>query len=340
MDKVAIVILNWNGSRMLQQYLPSVINNSDETVIYVADNASTDDSLYILNKNFPTVKTIVLDKNYGFAEGYNRALKQVEAEYYVLLNNDIEVTRGWLKPLISLMDNENNIAACSPKLLSAKNHSLFEYAGASGGFIDRYGYPFCRGRIFDTIETDSGQYDNTCDVMWATGACLLTRASIYNKVGGLDSRFFAHCEEIDYCWRLNIYGYRVCVVPDSFVYHLGGGTLSKSNPFKTFLNFRNNLTMLYKNLPNKELKRVMARRKWLDYVASAKMLLLEFNYKEASAVIRARKAFKNWKKDFEIDRKMIQSHAVEKQYQSPTPFSILWQYYVKCKRKFSDLQNL
>ena len=243
--KTAIVILNWNGRKMLEQYLPSVLEYScDEATVVVADNASTDDSLTFLNARYPQIQTIVLDQNYGFAEGYNRALKQVEAEYYVLLNSDVEVTPHWLSPLIAYMDSHAEVAACQPKLLSYVNKEKFEYAGASGGYLDRYGYPFCRGRLFDAVETDRGQYDDTAEVLWATGACLFIRSEDYWRVGGLDGRFFAHCEEIDLCWRLNIVGRKVICMPESKVYHLGGGTLPKGNPMKTFLNFRNNLTML------------------------------------------------------------------------------------------------
>ena len=267
--KTAIVILNWNGRKMLEQYLPSVLEYScDEATVVVADNASTDDSLAFLNARYPQIQTIVLDQNYGFAEGYNRALKQVEAEYYVLLNSDVEVTPHWLSPLIAYMDSHAEVAACQPKLLSYVNKEKFEYAGASGGYLDRYGYPFCRGRLFDAVETDRGQYDDTVEVLWATGACLFIRSEDYWRVGGLDGRFFAHCEEIDLCWRLNIVGRKVVCLPESKVYHLGGGTLPKGNPMKTFLNFRNNLTMLYKCLPEDELKHVMRWRWFLDYLAT------------------------------------------------------------------------
>ena len=257
MDKLAIVILNWNGEKMLQQYLPSVIEYSnEEAVIYVADNASTDHSLELLREQFPTCKLIVLEKNWGFAEGYNKALAQIEAEYYLLLNSDIEVTPHWLTPMLQYMDEHEDVAACQPKLRSIFERNSFEYAGASGGYLDRYGYPFCRGRIFNVVEKDHHQYDDVADVLWATGAALLVRARDYNKVGGLDGRFFAHNEEIDLCWRLRIMGRRIVCIPQSCVYHVGGGTLPKGNPMKTFLNFRNNLTMLYKCLPDEELKPV------------------------------------------------------------------------------------
>ena len=294
MDKVAIVILNWNGAKMLQQYLPSVLRYSrDEATVIVADNASTDISLELLYTHFrEDCRVIELEKNWGFAEGYNKALSKVDAEYYLLLNSDIEVTHHWLTPLIEFMDAHDDVAACQPKLLSVSDKDCFEYAGACGGFLDRYGYPFCRGRLFETVESDKGQYDVTSDVLWATGAALMIRAKDYWKVGGLDARFFAHNEEIDLCWRLRIRGRRVCCVPDSFVYHVGGGTLPKSNPMKTYLNFRNNLTMLYKCLPDEELKPVMRMRWFLDYLAAWEMLLLKRNWGDFRAVYRARRAFK------------------------------------------------
>ncbi len=338
MDKVAIVILNWNGARMLEQYLPSVMRYSrEEAAVYVADNASTDDSLQLLKSRFPEVRLITLERNWGFAEGYNRAFAQIEAEYYLLLNSDVEVTHHWLTPLIQILDAHPDIAACQPKLLSVFNRTSFEYAGASGGFIDRYGYPFCRGRIFETVEKDNGQYDNVADVLWATGAALLIRARDYNKVGGLDGRFFAHNEEIDLCWRLRILGRRIVCVPDSQVFHVGGGTLPKVNPMKTFYNFRNNLTMLYKCLPDNELHHVMRTRWFLDYLAAWEMLILKRNWGDFRAVYRARKAFQRWKHDFDKDREEIQKGRVQKEIPEQRSFMLLWQYYAKGRRRFSDL---
>ena len=338
MDKVAIVILNWNGARMLEQYLPSVVRYSrEEATVYVADNASTDDSLQLLKSRFPEVRLITLERNWGFAEGYNRALAQIDAEYYLLLNSDVEVTHHWLTPLIQILDAHPDIAACQPKLLSVFNRTSFEYAGASGGFIDRYGYPFCRGRIFETVEKDNGQYDNVADVLWATGAALLIRARDYNKVGGLDGRFFAHNEEIDLCWRLRILGRRIVCVPDSQVFHVGGGTLPKVNPMKTFYNFRNNLTMLYKCLPDNELHHVMRTRWFLDYLAAWEMLILKRNWGDFRAVYRARKAFQRWKHDFDKDREEIQKGRVQKEIPEQRSFMLLWQYYAKGRRRFSDL---
>ena len=338
MDKLAIVILNWNGEKMLRQYLPSVLKYScEEAVVYIADNASTDNSISMLKENFPECRLILLEKNWGFAEGYNKALAQIEAEYFLLLNSDIEVTPHWLTPLLSYMDAHADVAACQPKLLSIADRDSFEYAGACGGYLDRYGYPFCRGRIFETVERDNGQYDAPADILWATGAALLVRARIYNKVGGLDGRFFAHNEEIDMCWRLRIRGHRIVCIPESKVYHVGGGTLPKSNPMKTFLNFRNNLTMLYKCLPDEELNRVMLMRWLLDYVAAWEMLILKHSWGDFKAVYRARRAFRRWKSEFKADRKAIQQSRVQKNIPEQRRFMLLWQYYAKRRKRFVDL---
>ena len=314
MDKVAIVILNWNGAKMLAQYLPTVLNYShDEATVYVADNASTDGSLDLLRREFPECKTIVLDRNWGFAEGYNKALAQIEATYYLLLNSDIEVTHHWLTPLIEFMDTHAEVAACQPKLLSIYDRDRFEYAGASGGFLD---------------------YRQ--EILWATGAALMIRAKDYWDVGGLDGRFFAHNEEIDLCWRLRIRGRKVYCLPESYVYHVGGGTLPKSNPMKTFLNFRNNLTMLYKCLPDSELAHVMRVRWFLDYLAAWEMLLLEHHWGDFVAIYKARRAFARWKKDFAADRQAIQQSRVVRQVPERRMFSLLWQYYAKGHKKYSD----
>ena len=338
MEKVAIVILNWNGQKMLEQYLPSVIQNSkDEATVYVADNASTNQSMAMLRAQFPEVKLIQLEKNWGFAEGYNKALKQIEAEYYLLLNSDIEVTSHWLTPMIAYMDGHADVAACQPKLLSIFERQRYEYAGACGGYLDKYGYPFCRGRIFETVEADGGQYDTVADILWATGAALMIRAKDYWTVNGLDARFFAHNEEIDLCWRLRIRGRRIVCIPESKVYHVGGGTLPKGNPMKTYLNFRNNLTMLYKCLPEEELRGVMRWRWFLDYLAAWEMLILKRNLGDFKAIYRARKAFKQWRKDFESDRREIQASRQLKKIPERKDFSLLWQYYTKGKKVFSSL---
>ena len=340
MDKVAIVILNWNGADMLRQYLPSVLKYSrEEATVYVADNGSTDNSLQLLREHFPEVQLITFDKNWGFAEGYNRALAEIDATYYLLLNSDIEVTPHWLTPLIELMDSHPDIAACQPKLLSMADREQFEYAGAAGGFLDRYGYPYCRGRLFETIERDEGQYDQPADVLWATGAALFVRARIYKEVGGLDGRFFAHSEEIEFCWRVRLCGYRIVCLPESRIYHVGGGTLPKANPMKTYLNFRNNLTMLYKCLPDSDLRHVMRWRWWLDYLAAWQMLLLKHNWGDFKAVYRARRDYKRWRKDFEADRKAIQSGAKVADIPERTRFSLLWQYYAKSRKRFTQLPS-
>lgn len=335
--KVAVVILNWNGEAMLRRFLPTVVRYScDEAEIWVADNASDDASVQLLREHFPSVRLIQLDKNYGFAEGYNRALAQIEAEYYVLLNSDVEVTHHWLTPLVEYMDAYPDVAACQPKLLSEANRDYFEYAGASGGFIDRYGYPFCRGRIFNTVEEDNGQYDYIIDILWATGACMLIRSADYREAHGLDGRFFAHNEEIDLCWRLRQRGRRIVCIPESEVYHVGGGTLPKSNPTKTFLNFRNNLTMLYKNLPDGELKGVMRVRRVLDYVAALKMLVADRSWADFKAVVKARRAFYRWRHNFDDDRREIGRTRTAGPSER-VDYSILWQYYVKGRKTFSRL---
>lgn len=339
--RTAIVILNWNGQKMLAQYLPTVIEYSrDEADIIVADNASTDGSMEWLKKEFPKVRQIILDENYGFADGYNRALKQVDAEYYVLLNSDVEVTHHWLTPLIEEMDAHKEIAACQPKLLSLHDRDAFEYAGAAGGYIDKYGYPFCRGRVFDTVEDDNGQYDNAQEILWATGACLVVRSEDYWKAGGLDGRFFAHNEEIDLCWRLHIMGRQIWCFPESEVYHLGGGTLPKSNPMKTFLNFRNNLTMLYKNLPDSDLKHVMRVRWFLDYLAAFETLILNRKLGDFKAIFRARHAFKNWRHEFDKDRQKIRKIAAESgSTDGRSMISILREYYLRGHKKYSDFPD-
>ena len=336
--KVAIVILNWNGRQMLERYLSTVLFYScEEASVIVADNASTDDSVEFLKTHFPDVPTILLDQNYGFADGYNKALAQVEAEYYLLLNSDVEVTHHWLTPLLEFMDSHPEVAACQPKLLSMADKDCFEYAGASGGFLDRLGYPFCRGRIFDTVEPDDGQYDYAMEIMWATGACLLIRSEDYWNVGGLDGRFFAHNEEIDLCWRLRLLGRKIYCIPESAVCHLGGGTLPKGNPMKTFLNFRNNLTMLYKNLPEKDLRPVMRWRWFLDYLAAIEILLLNHSLSDFKAIFRARRAFKKWLPIFKEDRERIQQTRVPEAARDRKPYSLPWQYYWKKRRRFSDI---
>lgn len=323
---------------MLSTYLPGVVEYSREDAqVVVADNASTDGSVEMLQKRFRDVDIIRLDRNWGFADGYNKALAQIDAEYYVLLNSDVEVTHHWLTPLIEFMDAHPEVAACQPKLLSEKNKDMFEYAGACGGFLDRYGYPFCRGRIFDTVEEDNGQYDYRQEILWATGACLMIRAEDYRRAGGLDGKFFAHNEEIDLCWRLRLQGRKIYCIPESEVYHVGGGTLPKGNPRKTYLNFRNNLLMLYKNLPDTELKGVMRMRFFLDWLAAFQMLLMGRSWGDFKAVVKARRDFYRMKCDYASVRSEIQARAVAKHVAQRRPYSILWLYYAKGVRKFSDL---
>lgn len=335
MEKVAVVILNYNGAAMLQAFLPAVIEHSLGAAVIVADNASTDNSVAVLHEQFPQVRLITLDSNYGFAGGYNKALEQVDAEYYILLNSDVEVTPGWLNPLLSFMEQNRDAVACQPKILSYRNKTEFEYAGASGGFIDRYGYPYCRGRLFGTVEEDNGQYDDVCRVFWATGAAMMVRSSAYKAAGGLDEQFFAHMEEIDLCWRMQSMGGSIYVVPQSKVYHVGGATLSKSNPRKTFLNFRNNLLMLYKNLPAEELRPVMRRRALLDYVAAVKFLL-SFHWGDFKAVLRARNEYRRLRDGY----RAVRAENLAKQQcsiEGRAPFSLLWQYYLRGKKKYSQL---
>ncbi len=340
--KLAIVILNWNGCAMMRRFLPSVIRHSDmEGVnVFVADNHSTDDSLSMLQKEFPTVELILLDKNYGFAEGYNRALRRIEATYYLLLNSDVKVTPGWLPPLLDYMDTHPQVAACQPKLLSLcdKENGVerFEYSGACGGLIDHYGYPFCRGRIMSHVENDYGQYDTVCPVFWASGAALLVRASDYWKHGGLDGRFFAHMEEIDFCWRLRSRGRDIVCIPSSKVYHVGGGTLNKENPRKTYLNFRNNLLMLYKNLPEKDLRPVMRIRRWLDYVA-ALSFWLKGERDSARAVFQARQEFKQMMPSYADDRQENLRQTVLPSIPERMQGSILWNYYARRRNRFNQL---
>lgn len=273
MKKIAVVILNWNGVKLISQFLPSIIANSEEATIYLIDNASTDDSVKLVSLNFPSVTIIKNDFNFGFAKGYNIALEQIEEEYYALVNSDVEVTKDWLKPVISSFDSNNDIGIIQPKILDFKNKEYFEYAGAAGGFIDKYGFPYCRGRIFDTIEKDSGQYNDEAPIFWASGACFFIRKSIYRKLNGFDDDFFAHQEEIDLCWRALNLGFKVSYIPSSVVYHVGGATLNESNPKKTFLNFRNSLLMLTKNLPENKLIPIIFTRLVLDGLAGIHFIL-------------------------------------------------------------------
>ncbi len=336
--KTSVVILNWNGAEMLRRFLPSVLaySQGEGVEICVADNASSDDSCEVIEREFPDVRLIRLSKNYGFAEGYNRALQQVDAEYVVLLNSDVEVTSGWLQPMTDYLDKHPQVAACQPKLLSFRDKSCFEYAGAAGGFIDKYGYPFCRGRIFDVVESDHGQYEDIIPVFWATGAALLIRLQVYREAGGLDGRFFAHMEEIDLCWRLRSRGYGIVCLPFSKVYHVGGATLKKENPRKTLLNFRNNLIMLYKNLPESELQKVMCVRLFLDYLA-AFVFLLKGDKSNALAVLKAREEYKSMRSLFQADRNENLRSASLVSIPERFEKSILWWSKVRRCHIFSDL---
>lgn len=336
--RIAVVILNWNGCAMLRSFLPAVISCSeaDGATIWVADNGSTDDSVETIRSEFPSVRLIRLDRNYGFAEGYNLALQRVESEYVVLLNSDVEVTAHWLRPLSDYMDTHPEAAACQPKIRSWHHREQFEYAGAAGGFIDRYGYPFCRGRIMGAVEQDAGQYDTVCPIFWATGAALFIRLQDYRDAGGLDGRFFAHMEEIDLCWRLRARGRQLVCVPASTVYHVGGATLKKENPHKTFLNFRNNLLMLYKNLPTEELAHVMRLRAVLDYVA-AFTFLLRLQLPNALAVLRARRAYRSLRPSFRASREENMRHALPGPIAERTKSSILVRFYLRGKKRFSEL---
>lgn len=320
MTKVAVVILNYNGQKFLETFLPSVIENADGYEIIIADNASTDGSLAFLQNHYPTLKTIQLPNNQGFAGGYNNALKGIEAEYYVLLNSDVEVSANWTKPIIDLMDTDKSIAACQPKIRSYHQKTHFEYAGAAGGYIDWLGYPFCRGRIFDSYEEDKGQYDDTQEIFWATGACMFVRADVFHQLSGFDAHFFAHMEEIDLCWRMKNNGHKIMYSSGSTVYHVGGGTLHKSNPRKTFLNYRNGLAMLYKNIPADKLFSTILLRLILDGISGIK-LLVDGSFADFLAVIKAHFAF--YAMIPKLERKSPKN--VSKIYQK----SIVWEYFVK-----------
>ena len=298
---IAVIILNWNGAKLLQEFLPSVCKNTNPEIadVIVADNGSTDNSREVLQNEFPSVKTLLFDNNYGFAEGYNLAIKKCqEYKYTVLLNSDVQVGERWLEPLYDYCEKHPEVAACQPKILSYKEPQLFEYAGAAGGFIDKLGYPYCRGRIFSTVEQDNGQYDTEpIDIMWATGAALFVRTDTYLSVGGLDKKFFAHMEEIDLCWRIHLAGYKIKAITSGTVFHLGGGSLPASNPRKTYLNFRNNLLLLHKNLPKKDGKKLLFIRRLYDTLAFF-MFVAKCDFKNAKAIINAHMDFKKMRKEY------------------------------------------
>ena len=333
--RTAVVILNWNGKPFLERFLPSLIRHSSaEARIIVADNASSDGSAEFVREQFPGVEVITNPENGGFSKGYNQALLRVEAEYYVLLNSDIEVTEGWLSPVIAMMDADPMIGACQPKILSFHERDRFEYAGAAGGFIDKHGYPFCRGRIFTSIETDIGQYDDEAEIFWATGACMFVRADLYHKLGGLDDDFFAHMEEIDFCWRLHNEGYKVMYCPASRVYHIGGGTLPKVSWRKTYLNFRNNFFLLYKNLPSNRLFKTFAARLMLDALAAFKFLL-QAGYKDFWAVLKAHFSFYAALPRLRRKRKHLKHNSMRLVYGN----NIVWEYFIRDKHRFSQLNR-
>uniref|UniRef100_UPI0040482723 glycosyltransferase family 2 protein n=1 Tax=Polaribacter sp. TaxID=1920175 RepID=UPI0040482723 len=331
--KTAIVILNWNGQKLLEEFLPSVINFSPKGAeIYVADNASTDDSIHYLNTYYPGVKIVENAANGGFAKGYNDALCQIDADIYCLLNSDIEVSENWLEPILSVFKVEANTAIIQPKLLDYKNKSLFEYAGAGGGFVDLLGYPYCRGRIFNKLETDEGQFNDTVPIFWASGACLCIRSSVYHQLEGFDEDYFAHQEEIDLCWRTQNLGYDIKYVGSSTVYHVGGATLQESNPTKTYLNFRNSLLNIVKNVPKKWFLMVVFSRLILDGVAGLKFIL-ELRPIHTWAILKAHLSlYKNFYRFLKKRKKL------EKKLDYYQHTSIVWQHFVLCKNRFKDLK--
>lgn len=329
--KLAIVILNWNGKKLLEQFLPSVVAYSEEADLYVADNASTDDSIAFIEKTYPQITIIKNKTNGGYAKGYNDALQHVNADVFCLLNSDVEVTKNWLKPIITLFSENQNASIAQPKICSYKQKDTFEYAGAGGGFIDKYGFPFCRGRIFDTLEKDTGQYNNTCRIFWASGACLFVRKDVFTALRGFDEDFFAHFEEIDLCWRAQQEGFEVWYVGNSTVYHLGGGTLNNTSPQKTYLNFRNSLYCLTKNLPKNKLFTVLFTRLVLDGVAALRFVI-QLKFAHMWAILKSHVLFyKNLKNNLKKRKKPI---TFKKYYFIK---SIVYEYFVSNKKSFMHL---
>lgn len=333
---VAVVILNWNGLSFLQSFLPQVLKSEYSNLqVIVGDNASTDESVTYLRQYFPEVQIIQNAVNYGFAEGYNRVLKQVDADYYVLLNSDVRVPPNWIKPVVDLMEKDPSIAAAQPKIKSYTENSKFEYAGAAGGFLDKFGFPFCRGRVFDVIEQDTGQYEDTIEIFWASGAALFVKRKCWEEVGGLDSDFFAHMEEIDVCWRLKNLGYKVVYCPDAEVFHVGGGTLNSTNPFKTYLNFRNNLYLLQKNLPASEMYLLLFARIWIDFIAWMQFLVSG----KAAFAWAINKAhfdfFKNYRK---TSKKRTDRQTTFSKLTGIYPYSIVWAFFIKKIKSFKHLK--
>jgi GT2 family glycosyltransferase len=336
--EIAVVILNWNGKKLFDTFLPSVIKYSDsENIeIIVADNGSEDDSVNYLQQRFPHIKIIELKKNYGFAGGYNQALHQIKADYFVLLNSDVEVSANWINEPVRRMEEDKTIAAVQPKILNYKKPDEFEYAGAAGGFIDKFGYPFCRGRLLNRMEDDKGQYNKATSLFWASGACMFVRSELFNKVNGFDDDFWAHMEEIDLCWRLKNRGYKIIYEPESVVYHLGGGTLSYDNPQKVYLNFRNNLFMLFKNLPDYKFHRIFILRIILDYIAAIKFIC-GFHMKSFYAVIKAHISFLKLIKVLMKKRKELVKFTIVKDHPEVYRKSIMWKFFIQKKYRFSEL---
>lgn len=330
MKKIAVVILNWNGATLLEQFLPSVVTFSEEATVYVADNASTDNSLEVIKEQFPSVKIIQNSDNFGFAKGYNEALKNVEEPYYALVNSDVEVTENWLNPILNIFETEPKTAIIQPKLLDFKKKNHFEYAGGAGGFIDKYGYPFCRGRIFDAVEEDTNQYDDEIEIFWATGACFFIRKEVYRTLNGFDDDFFAHQEEIDLCWRAYNLGYISKYTSKSIVYHVGGATLNEGNPRKTFLNFRNSLLMLVKNLPKNQIISIIFFRLCLDGLAGIQFLL-KGKFKHFFAILSAHFSFYSLVNQFYKKRTTLQKRNYYKIK------SIVFAYFVKNGKVFANL---
>lgn len=337
MPKSKIVLLNWNGAEHLRRYLPSVVAAAPEGVgVVVADNGSTDDSAALLERDFPTVERVLLDRNYGFAGGYNRALRRIDADYLILLNTDVETPAGWVEPLVRCLDENPDVAACAPKLRSVERRDRFEYAGAAGGYLDFLGYPFCRGRVLRTVERDEGQYDDARDVGWVTGAAFCCRAALFRELGGFDDDFFAHMEEVDLCWRMQLAGWRVRIVPESTVYHYGGGTLQTDSPRKVFFNHRNNLAMLFKCASRGQLACVLLLRPWLDLLAAA-TYLLQGQRANFCAVFRAWADFLRWRERLAAKRQAIRDRRPSGTLPTIWRGSILWRYLCGC-RTFGELK--
>lgn len=335
---VSIIILNWNTRSMLERFLPEVVKNSDHpaATVVVADNGSNDGSQELVKEKFPEVKLLILDKNYGFAGGYNRALQQTETTYTVLLNSDVIPAPNWIEPLLEHMENEPNYVACVPKIKDLNHPELFEYAGAAGGFIDKWGYPFCRGRIFDRLEHDRHQYDDPIDIFWGSGAALMVRTKTFNESGGLDEHFFAHMEEIDWCWRMKNRGWKISCIPSSTVFHLGGGTLNTMSSYKTYLNFRNNLFMLFKNLPEKNFRSILFFRLLLDGVAAVKFLL-PGEWKNTKAVFKAHRDYFKRLPELKKDREELQKEVTVSSHKEIYPHTLILDFFLRGKKKFSDL---